>query len=73
MHRREIGELLNPSALGFVPSVSVSLAADNAQLNAFYARHEMTRRQSPGFAAKQTSNDCHKFQFAIPKMLQDVS
>jgi hypothetical protein len=53
--------------LGFVPGVS--LAADNAQLDAFSARHEMTRRQSPGSTAKETSNDCRKVQFAIPNML----
>lgn len=70
MHRHEIGELLNPPALGLVPGVS--LAADNAQDYAFSARHGMTRRQSPGSAAKQTSNDCRKVQFAFPKMLQDV-
>ena len=68
MHRSEIGELLNPSALGFVPSVSLA----DAHIDAFSAYHGMTRSQSVGPAPKQTSNYDRKIQFAIPKWQQDV-
>jgi hypothetical protein len=71
LHCGEIGELLDPSALEFVPSVS--LAADNAYIAAFPARHGMARGQSVGLAPKQTSNDDRKVQLQIPRCSSAVA
>lgn len=68
MHRGEIGELLDPSALAFVPSVS--LTADNALDGCFFCMPWNDPQSIGGASLKQTPNDDRKVQFAIPKMQQ---
>lgn len=71
MLRREIGELLDPSALGSVPDVS--LAALKSTKRCFFWHQVITHDLSIGGpASKQTSNGECGLQGTILEELQDA-